>query len=107
MSHPSLIWLVSIAVFAFLYLANSGKLGNAFADCAAAGARNYESALITSWKNALPLIGIDSKAEEIARGCLYGAAAYGGIAIQGLQKVWSAVLIFLFLLAVRNQFKIK
>jgi len=107
MSRPSLIWLISIAVFALFYLANSGKWGSAFADCAAAGAPNYESALIISWKNALPFIGIDSKAEEIARGCLYGAAVYGGIAIQGLQKVWSAVLIFLFLLAVRNQFKIK
>ena len=107
MSRPSLIWLISIAVFALFYLANSGKLGSAFDDCAAAGAPNYESALIISWKNALPFIGIDSRAEEIARGCLYGAAAYGGIAIQGLQKVWSAVLMFLFLLAVRNQFKIK
>lgn len=107
MSRPSLIWLISIAVFALAYLANSGKLGSAFADCTAAGAPNYESALIISWKNGLPFIGIDSKAEEIARGCLYGATAYGGIAIQGFQKVWSALLMFLFLLAVRNQFKIK
>ena len=107
MSRPSLIWLISIAIFALFYLVDSNKLGSAFVDCAAAVAPNYESALIISWKNALPLIGIDSKAEEIARGCLYGAAAYSGIATQGLQKVWSAVLIFLFLLAVRNQFKIK
>ena len=107
MSRPSLIWLISIAVFALFYLANSGKWGSAFADCAAAGAPNYESALIISWKNALPLHRHRFQSEEIARGCLYGAAVYGGIAIQGLQKVWSAVLIFLFLLAVRNQFKIK
>ncbi len=106
-SRPSLIWLISIAIFAFFYLVNSSKLENAFADCIAAGAPNYESALIISWKNALPFIGIDSKAEEIARSCLYGATASGGIAIQGLQKVWSTVLLFLFLLAVRNQFRIK
>lgn len=106
LSRPSLIWLVSIALFAFFYLASSGKVENAFAKCPTAGA-NYESALIISWKNALPLIAIDSKAEEIARGCLYGSAPHGGIAIQGLQKVWSALLLFLFLLAVRNQFKIK
>ncbi len=107
MSRPSLIWLLSIAVFAAFYLASAGKLESAFAGCATAGAPNYESALIISWKNALPLIGIDSEAEKIARACLYGGAAYGGIAIQGIQKVWSAVLLFLFLLAVRNQFKIK
>jgi len=107
MSRPSLIWLVSITLFAFFYLASSGKLESAFAMCPTAGAPIYESALIISWKNALPLIGIDSKVEELARGCLYGGTAYGGMAIQGLQKVWSAVLLFLFLLAVRNQFKIK
>ena len=107
MSRPSLIWLVSIAIFALFYLASSGKLDSALATCPAAGAPDYESALIISWKNALPLIGIDSKVEEIARACLYGGASYGGIAIQGFQKVWSAVLLFLFLLAVRNQFKIK
>ena len=107
MSRPSLIWLVSIAVFALFYLANSGKMGSAFASCAAAAAPNYESALIISWKNALPLIGIETEAEHTARECLYGHAVYGGIAIQGLQKICSAVLMFLFLLAVRNQFKIK
>jgi hypothetical protein len=107
MSRPSIIWLVSIGVFAFLYLADSSKLGNAFANCNAAAAPNYESALIISWKNALPFIGIDSKADEIARSCLYEAIAYGGVAIQGFQKVWSAVLMFLFLLAVRNQFRIR
>ena len=106
MSRPSLIWLISIAIFALFYLASSAKLGSAFADCAAAGAPNIESALIISWKNALPFIG-NAKAEEIAHGCLYGANAYGGIAIQGFQKAWSAVLIFLFLLGLRNQFKIK
>ena len=106
MSRPSLAWLISIGVFGLFYLASSGKLDSALADCATAGAPNYESALIISWKNALPLVG-DAKAEEIARTCLYGAAAYSGMAIQGLQKVWSTVLVFLFLLAVRNQFKIK
>ena len=69
MSRPSLIWFLSIAVFALFYLASSGKLGSAFADCPAARAPNFESALIISWKNALPLIGIDAKAEEIARSC--------------------------------------
>lgn len=107
MSRPSLVWLTSIAVFALFYLASSSKLESAFTDCVAAGAPNYESALIISWKNALPFVGVDFKAEEIARACLYGAAAFGGLAIQGIQKVISAVLLFLFLLAVRNQFKIK
>ena len=106
MSRPSLIWLVSIMVFSLFYLASSHKLESAFAHCGTADASNFESALIISWKNALPLIG-DAKAEEVARSCLYGAAAYGGIAIQGFQRIWSALVIFLFLLAVRNQFKIK
>jgi hypothetical protein len=106
MSRPSLIWLISIVVFSLLYLVSAGKLVSAFSDCAEAGAPHYESALIISWKNALPLISAP-KSEEVARTCLYGAAAYGGMALQGFQKLWSAVLIFLFLLAVRNQFKIK
>ena len=107
MSRPSLVWMISIVLFSLLYLASSGKFGNAFEQCITVGAPNYESALIISWKNVLPFIGIDSKTEEAARACLYGSVAYGGIAIQGLQKVLSAVLLFLFLLAVRNQFKIK
>ena len=106
MSRPSLVWLLSICIFSLFYLANSGKLGSTFTDCAEAGARHYESALVISWKNAQPFIS-DARAEEVARRCLYGAAAYGGIAIQSLQRIWSTVLIFLFLLAVRNEFKIK
>jgi uncharacterized protein YjbI with pentapeptide repeats len=107
MSRPLALWLVSIVLFAGAYLALAGKLDSASDVCQAANGTQLESALMVSWRNALPLSVTEAKADRAASECLYGTSLYSGAAIQGVQKIWSAVLIFLFLLALRNQFKIK
>jgi hypothetical protein len=74
-------------------------------------------ALSLSIANAVPVIG-SSRPEEIRSiyACLYGVVTQGSQqfnippwspVIQVGQNVVSAILIFLFLLAIRNQFKIK
>ena len=75
------------------------------------GRRGVEGlkALTLSAANALPLIG--SSRSEMARefyDCLAlpHAPAWSPI-LQMAETLWSTVLIFLFLLALRNQFKIK
>ena len=107
MSRPLAAWFISIAIFTAFYLLASGTAGKYAVDCAITHSPHYKSALVLSLKNALPVIGIGSKAEHAAQQCLYENDPYGGIILQGLQNIWSAVLIFLFLLAVRNQFRIK
>ena len=78
--------------------------------CADDGASKALKALTLSAANALPLIG--SSRGEVAREfyteCLKltHAPAWSPI-LQIWQTLWSAVLLFLFLLALRNQFKIK
>jgi hypothetical protein len=72
-------------------------------------------ALTLSFGNALPVVA-SARGEETKAiyTCLYGADKGGVFPIptwspflQGAQNVLSAFLIFLFLLGVRNQFKIK
>jgi hypothetical protein len=87
MSRPLALWLLSIFLFAGAYLFASGKLTGAREFCPAADASNFESALVVSWRNALPFVGIDPKADRAASECLYGSSVYGGIAIQGVQKI--------------------
>ena len=77
--------------------------------CAGDGASKALKALTLSAANALPLIG--SSRSEVARefyDCLGlpHAPAWSPI-LQMAETLWSTVLIFLFLLALRNQFKIK
>jgi hypothetical protein len=110
MMRPFYIWLVSIAAFAAAYLADGGKLAGYAARCEKPGADavpHWLNALALSVKNALVFAGGDRKMEQ-QYACLYGdAVPVTGTFIQMGQTVWSAILIFLFLLAVRNRFKIK
>jgi hypothetical protein len=110
MMRPFYFWLLSIAAFTAAYLANAGKLTDYAARCGrpdAEAARHWINALALSVKNALILGGADRKMDQ-QYACLYdGAVPVMGTFIQMGETVWSAILIFLFLLAVRNRFKIK
>jgi uncharacterized protein YjbI with pentapeptide repeats len=114
MMRPFCIWLLSIAAFTTAYLAHANKLTDWRRSCAD-GTDYWLKALYLSTKSAFPVVGTlrADEARSISA-CLYGwpsnqeqtfpaTSAF----IQMGQGLWSAVLIFLFLLAVRNQFKIK
>jgi len=119
--RPFLTWLALLLGFAAIYLFNAGVPLVSWADACenAAHTQKWLKAVSLSLSNAVPVIG-SSRAEEIRAiyGCLYGSnGAHVGAAqfdisgwspiLQTGQSVLSAVLIFLFLLAIRNQFKIK
>jgi hypothetical protein len=113
MMRPFYLWLLSIAAFTMVYLADAGKLTKWKDKCD--GIEQWLKALYLSAKSSLPVVGTlrPDEARPISA-CLYGASANQEQAfpsvsafIQLGQTLWSAVLIFLFLLAVRNQFKIK
>ena len=68
---------------------------------------HWLNALALSAKTALVFAGTDRKMEQ-QYACLYGdTVPVTSTFIQMGQTVWSAILIFLFILAVRNRFKIK
>jgi Pentapeptide repeats (9 copies) len=108
--RPFLIWLVSIVAFAAAYLASAGRLAYLTDACGVTGAyaaTQWFNALLLSAKNAILFVGLDRNV-DVQAACLYGAAmpAWSAFAFMA-QNVFSALLIFLFLFAVRNQFKIK
>ena len=115
MTRPVYSWAIFILLFSGAYLANANKLSNLMGRCAD-GEPHWLKALYLSVKNALLFIGA-GKSEEASAvySCLYGVKPgttepfipISSAFIQIGQNVLSAVLIFLFLLAVRNQFKIK
>lgn len=99
--------LGSIIVFAGLYYAA------VFAGCGQPPSQAIGEALYLSLKNAVLLISWDKAAEiptastcieSTMKGSIWSALALA--AAQIAQKIWSAGLLFLFLLAVRNRFKI-
>ena len=105
------IWFASLVAFAAIYLWNAGVAMSGWGSpCASDGASKALKALTLSAANSLPLIG--SSRSEVAREfytkclALTHAPAWSPI-LQIGQTLWSAVLLFLFLLALRNQFKIK
>jgi hypothetical protein len=110
MMRPFCFWLISIAVFTAAYLADAGKLADYAARCAkpnADAAPHWLNALALAAKNALLFAGSDRRM-ELQYTCLYGdAVPVTSTFIQMGQTVWSTILIFLFLLAVRNRFKLK
>jgi hypothetical protein len=107
MARPFSAWLASIAAFALTYLAHSGKIADFSARCANADSSNWQNALAIAAKNALVIAGVDRKLDE-QYACLYGQAVPVTIIfLQMAQTVCSISLIFLFILAVRNRFKIK
>ncbi len=110
-ARPLGIWLASAIAFAAIYAWNAGVAVSGWASaCADDEASKALKALTLSAANSLPLIG--SSRGEVAREfyteCLKleHAPAWSPI-LQIWQTLWSAVLLFLFLLALRNQFKIK
>ena len=110
MSRPIVVWVVSLFAFAAIYFVNAGTAPTEwFKPCVTDGAPKTLKAITLSLANALPGLGA-SRTEEAKAFyeclALQHAPAWSPI-IQISQTLWSAVLIFLFLLAVRNQFKIK
>jgi hypothetical protein len=110
MTRPLSAWLVSVPAFALAYLVHADKLNSLSAECANKGANGssvWESALAIAVKNAFVLAGVDRRLDE-QYVCLYGTAVPAAtVFLQTAQTVCSVVLIFLFLLAVRNRFRIK
>jgi uncharacterized protein YjbI with pentapeptide repeats len=110
-ARPMAIGAVSWLAFAAIYFRNAGvgpaEWGTA---CANDGAPKALKALTLSAANSLPLIGSSrgEVANQFYKECL-GLAPIPAWSpmIQMTQTLWSTVLIFLFLLALRNQFKIK
>jgi hypothetical protein len=117
---PFIVWLATLFAFAEVYLSNAGiDIANWQLMCWANESTVGLKALSLSIANAVPVIG-SSRPEEIRSiyACLYG---FSGVpqgsqqfnippwspVIQVGQNVVSAILIFLFLLAIRNRFKIK
>ena len=118
--RPFLTWLAALFAFSGAYLWNAGiGIANWRLMCWANESSVGLKALSLSIANAVPVIG-SSRPEEIRTiyACLYGVSrvtqgsqqfnipAWSPV-IQVAQNVLSATLIFLFLLAIRNQFKIK
>ena len=125
-----LLWLViSVWMFTGIYLSQSDAEWKQSWEVAATCANGSPEAIIAAWSlsvhHAVPFSGIGSsgKAEQIYA-CLYGLRASAlpdgriepefvavipdGVAFAGAAQFFiSAVLIFLFVLAIRNQFRIR
>jgi uncharacterized protein YjbI with pentapeptide repeats len=112
--RPLLIWVGSIPIFTIAYLMHAGKIATATDNCAN-GSIYGVKALFFALKNSVLFVSWDGEQVRSAYACLYDqlqgqpghAVPASSAFIQAAQSVWSAVLIFFILLAVRNQFKIK
>lgn len=110
-ARPFITWLVSIVIFGLVYWQMSGRIKN----CSAAPDHPLIQAMLLSLKNAL--VGLSTSRDPrflAAYDCLYGppnTQAPIPISVTIIEMVAqipaSASLIFLFLLGVRNRFKIK
>jgi uncharacterized protein YjbI with pentapeptide repeats len=118
MMRPFYAWAALTAVFAAFYLATSGAPSLWACAPAAEGLKAGITALgeaaYLAVKNGLIVIGLGSEGKiNQAHACLYGGTVGApvfpsGISIwQIVQNLLSAPIIFLFLLGVRNNFKIK
>ena len=109
-ARPLGIWLASAIAFAAIYAWDAGvAVSDWVSACADDGAPKVLKALTLSAANSLPLLG--SSRGEVAADfykclALPHVPAWSPL-LQIGQTLWSAVLLFLFLLALRNQFKIK
>lgn len=113
MTRPFYLWLLSIPLFMWAYLAHAGKVSVALTACYD-GTSTWLKSLLFSLKSALLFVPWDREQIRSAYACLYPqlkgpevGAPTAHAFIQAAQSVWSALLIFLFILAVRNQFRIK
>lgn len=118
MMRPFYAWLALTAAFAaFYYWSSDAPSLWACAPAAkglGAGIAAWGEAAYLGIKNGLIVIGLGSESKiNQAHACLYGGTIQEPVFPSGLsvwqiaQNVLSAPLIFLFLLGVRNQFKIK
>jgi hypothetical protein len=106
--RPLVLWLLSIPAFAVAYLINAEKLAVNVNPCSD-GTLPWLKALIFSLKNAILFVSWDREQIQAAYTCLYGQQAFptANALMQAAQSMLSGVLIFLLILALRNQFKIK
>ncbi|MBI4725598.1 MAG: pentapeptide repeat-containing protein, partial [Rhodomicrobium sp.] len=128
--RPALLWLLSIFLFAFYFLAQRGtgwsvqppsnlgqRLTGLFADapCVSGSSNPIGEALYLSFRNALlKLDWSDASTSRRVFGCLYGIEPSGnaiiplGVSSASLfQAVVSGALLFMFLLALRNLLKVR
>lgn len=110
--QPFAIWLGSMFAFAYLHLRMAIDSGDAWRDCLSGGGNPAYQAFFLSGKNAFVLFssGRDARTAQAYK-CLFGDADKIPYDVSRVEMFFqtpiSAMLIFLFLLAVRNQFKIK
>ncbi len=130
--RPAIIWVFSIFLFAFYYLAARGGGWSATqpfpvgqrllallvgekASCASGNSSPIGEALYLSFRNAfLKLDWSDTSTSHRVFGCLYGVEPNGNAiiplsisSVSLLQVVISAALLFMFLLALRNLLKVR
>lgn len=117
--RPLLWWVAGVLVFATIYLGYHPRYEEApHLECIAGSSKPWVAALGLSVHKSLPALSGFGFGDKLPRfhACLYGAdsenpfrpiipdeVAFIGV----LQVLFSAVMIFLFLLAVRNHFRIK
>lgn len=108
--RPALLWLLSVLAFAIIFVRVADQGGKGWAECIARGDAPFFKSLYVSGRNALVLSsgGKDDRITQAYR-CLFGDTIPDGVSFveSFVQVPLSAVLIFLFLLAVKNRFKIK
>jgi Pentapeptide repeats (9 copies) len=108
MMRPFYLWFLSVIAFVALYFWNAGLPASEWASTCTGNIPKVLKAINLSLANALPVIGSNrSDAAKEFYGCISIDQPAWSQIIQNGQALWSAVLIFLFLLALRNQFKIK
>jgi hypothetical protein len=107
-SRPVVCWIVLTIFFAEMYLCMHLRVTQA-GSCVDGHGNPASQAIYLSVKKGLvfPGLGGDQRVDEALK-CLYGGAVLDSVSYAGIiQSLVSAVLIFLFLLAVRNRFRIK
>jgi len=99
-----------VLAFAIFFVRAADQGGKGWAECVARGDAPFFKSLYISGRNALVLSsgGKDDRITQAYK-CLFGDAIPDGVSFveSFVQVPLSAVLIFLFLLAVKNRFKIK
>jgi len=114
--RPFALWAFSSFGFALFYLRSAIDITpEAWRECLSNGGDPWAKALYISGRNALVLTSGRDPRVDVAYKCLFGETKGGQANIPDLvsfvefigQVPLSAVLIFLFLLAVKNRFKIK
>src|SRR5262249_39100088 len=116
--QPLFVWLLSLAMFSAFYLYNAGvPLIEWQGACEGSTTQKWEKAASLSLSSGVPLFAANHNEEARSfYACISQAALLAGpnaeipvtaTALQVLQLLVSAALIFLILLAVKNRYKIK